>query len=59
MVYGNERFAESEGQRLGIGDSNQQCARQAGAFCYRDCVQIREADAGFVQRRTNYRNDVA
>jgi hypothetical protein len=59
MVYGDERLAESEGQRLGIGDSDQQCARQAGAFCDRDCVQIGEADAGFVQCRTHHGNDIA
>ena len=59
MVYGDERLAEGKGERLGIGNSHQECACQARAFCYRDCVQIGEADTGFVQRRTNYRNDIA
>ena len=59
MVYGDKRLAESEGQRLGIGDSNQERACQPGAFGYRDCVQIGEADAGFIQCRTHHGNDIA
>ena len=59
VVDGDERLAQGKGERLGIGDSNQQCARQAGAFCDRDCVQVGEADAGFVQCRTDHGNDIA
>jgi hypothetical protein len=59
VVYGDERLAQGKGERLGIGDSNQKCACQAGAFCDRDCVQIGEADAGFVQCRTHHGNDIA
>ena len=59
VVDGDERLAQGEGQRLGIGDSNQECACQPGAFCDRDCVQIGEADAGFIQCRTYHGNDIA
>jgi poly(A) polymerase len=59
MINGDERLAQSKGERLGIGDSNQKCACQAGAFCDRDCVQIGKADAGFVQRRAHHGNDIA
>ncbi len=59
MIDGDERLAEREGQRLGVGDSDQQCARQSGAFGDCDCVQIGEADPGFIQRRADHGNDIA
>jgi hypothetical protein len=59
VVHGDERLTQSEGQRLGVGDSNQQCAGQAGALGDRDRVQIGEADTGFVERRADHGNDIA
>jgi len=59
VVDGNQRLAQRKGQRLGIGDAYQQRARQAGALGYGNCVEIRQADAGFVERGTDYRNNVA
>ncbi len=59
VVDGDQRLAQSKGERFGIGDSNQKCACQAGTFRDRDCVQIGEADAGFVQRRAHHGNDIA
>ena len=59
MVDGDERLAQGEGQRFGVGNPHQQCARQAWALGHGDGIQIGEADAGFVQRRANHRNDVA
>jgi hypothetical protein len=59
MVYGDERLAESEGQRLGVGNANQQSARQTRPLGDRDRVQIGEADAGLIQRRADHRNDIA
>jgi hypothetical protein len=59
VVYGDERLAQSEGQRLGVGDSHQQCARKPGAFGHGNRIQIGEANAGFVQCRTHHGNDIA
>jgi hypothetical protein len=59
VVYGDKRLFQSKGERLGIGDSNQKGACQAGAFCDRDRVQIVEADSGFVQCGTHHGNDIA
>ena len=48
MVDGNQRLVQGEGQRLGVGDPDQERTRQAGALGDRDGVEIGEADAGFV-----------
>jgi hypothetical protein len=48
MVNRDERLAQGEGQRLGVGDAHEECARQAWALGHRDSLEVREADAGFV-----------
>ena len=59
MIDGDQRLAQGEGQRLGVGHTDQQCSRQAGAFGDRDGIEIGEADAGFGQRGADDGNDVA
>ncbi len=59
MVDGDQRLAQGECQRLCVGNTHQQCARQAGALGHGDGIQIAELDAGFVQRRADHRYDVA
>jgi hypothetical protein len=59
VVDGDKRLAQSKGERFGIGDSNQECACQAGTFRDRDGVQVGEADSGFVQRRAHHGNEIA
>ncbi len=59
VVDGDERLAQGEGQRLGVRDAHQQCARQARALGNCDSFKVSEADAGFVQRRADHGYDVA
>ena len=40
VVDGNQRLAQREGQRLGVGHSNQQSAGQAGTLGDRDRVEF-------------------
>jgi hypothetical protein len=59
VVNGDQRLAQGEGQRLGVGDAHQERARQARALGHRDGVKVREADAGFVECRADHGNNVA
>jgi putative nucleotidyltransferase with HDIG domain len=58
VVHRDQRFLQGESQRLGVSDSHQQRARQAGALGDRDGIEISKADSRLGHRRANYGNDI-
>jgi len=59
VIHGDERLAQREGERFGIGDADQQRACEAGAFGDGDGVQVGEADSSAGDGLTHDGNDVA
>ena len=59
VVDGDERQVFCEGQRLGVGDADEQGAGQAGTGGDCDGVDVGKGDAGFGKGSANDRNDGA
>ena len=59
MVYGDQRLAQSERQRLGVQDADQQCSGQAWALSYRYRIEILEGDTGLGHSGAHHRDQVA
>ena len=54
-----KRQVQGECQRLRVGNTDQQCTRQAGTLGNGDGIEIGEVDPGFGQRSADDRNDIA
>ncbi len=58
MIHGDERLAQREGQRFGIGDADQQRAGESGAAGDGDCVNILEANVSLSKRSAHHGDDI-
>jgi hypothetical protein len=59
MVDGNERFAEPERKCLGVGDPDEQRARQTRTFGDGDGIEIVKGELRLGQRGAYHRYDIA
>src|SRR5712671_1821896 len=65
VVDGDQRLVEAEGEGFGVGDADQQCAGETGAFGDGNGVEVGEGDwmaggsAGAGHRLADDGNDVA
>jgi len=59
VVDGDERFLQREGERLGVGDADEQGAGESGAFGDGDGVEVGECEAGAGDGLAHDGDDVA
>jgi hypothetical protein len=59
VVYRNERFTQTGGERFAVGNPDQQSADQTWPLGHSDRVEIGQAHAGLLQSLAHYRHDLA